>query len=78
MKWGGHIWRLRVCLQIDFAVLRKAFEAAAKDPELLAQAAKQDIAISLMTGERVSALVERIYKTPPEVVALTKSIVDPQ
>jgi tripartite-type tricarboxylate transporter receptor subunit TctC len=59
------------------AVLRQAFVASAKDPELLAQAAKQDIAISLMTGEQVAALVERIYQTPPEVVALTKKIVDP-
>lgn len=59
------------------AALRQAFAAAAKDPELLAQAAKQDIAISLLTGEQVAALVERIYKTPPDIVALTKKIVDP-
>lgn len=59
------------------AVLRQAFAAAAKDPELLAQAAKQDIAISLLTGEQVAALVERIYKTPAEIVAQTKKIVEP-
>lgn len=33
--------------------------------------------ISLLTGGQVAALVERIYRLLPEIVALTKKFADP-
>ena len=55
-------------------ILRKAFDAAARDPEFLADARKQNMEISAMSGENVRALVERIYATPRTVVEVGKKI----
>jgi len=56
------------------AALRKAFDQAMKDPDLLAEAkrAKQDI--SPMSGEEVQEIVNSIVNTPPEVVARAKEV----
>ena len=51
------------------AVLRTAFNAAMKDTELLADAAKLNVDIIPSSGEEVQGLVTRMYATPPEVVA---------
>lgn len=51
------------------AAMRKAFNAAAKDPELLADAQRLNIDVIPSTGEEMQALVARMYATPPEVVA---------
>lgn len=59
------------------AAMRAAFAASAKDPELLAQAKKQNNAITLLTGEEVEAMVKRIYQSPKTVVEITRSIIGP-
>jgi tripartite-type tricarboxylate transporter receptor subunit TctC len=51
------------------AVLRKAFEDVLKDPDYLAEAKKQHLESALMHGEEVEKLVERVYASPPDVVA---------
>ena len=52
------------------AVHRKAFDAVMKDPELLAQAEKQRLDLNNpMTGQDIHALIERLYKVPPDVIA---------
>lgn len=53
------------------AVLRKAFMDTMKDPELLAEANKTRIEITPVSGERVQALVDEIYKQPREIAAKT-------
>lgn len=51
------------------AVLRKAFEAVLHDPEYLAEAKKQHLESAFMRGEEIEKLIERIYASPPDVVA---------
>ena len=50
------------------AALRKAFEAAAKDPALLADAKKQDLEIDTISGQEITDLLVRLYDTPKAVV----------
>ncbi|MGE5539328.1 MAG: Bug family tripartite tricarboxylate transporter substrate binding protein [Gemmatimonas sp.] len=57
--------------------LRAAFAAAIKDPVLLADAERQRLDINQpMTGEEVDALIAKLYRTPPDVVAKTIRITD--
>jgi tripartite-type tricarboxylate transporter receptor subunit TctC len=50
------------------AALRKAFEAVLKDPEYIAEARKQHMETQFMRGTEISALIDRIYATPNDVV----------
>jgi len=54
------------------AVLRKAFFAAMKDPELLAGAKKTHLPIRPATGEFVQAAVQKALASPPSLIARTK------
>ncbi len=56
------------------AMLRRAFDATAKDAEFLADAKKQKVELSPMPGEAVEALVRRIYATPAEVAAIGRQM----
>ncbi len=55
-------------------ILRDAFAAAAKDPELLAEADKMNLEISQLTGEEVQSLIAKLYETPPAVVEKVRDI----
>jgi len=55
--------------------LREAFDASMKDPELLAEAAKQRIDISPATGDAVASFIAGIYRTPAAVVERAKKAV---
>ena len=57
--------------------LRRAFDATAKDPQLLAEAMKQNLGIRPMTGEAIAAMVRRVYATPKPVVEIARKIVEP-
>ncbi|MFQ5873626.1 MAG: Bug family tripartite tricarboxylate transporter substrate binding protein [Dehalococcoidia bacterium] len=48
-------------------LLRKGFEAALKDPELLADAKKSKLIITYVSGERIEKLVDGILSMPPEI-----------
>ncbi len=50
------------------AVVRKAFMAALKDPEFLAEAQKAALDVSPMSGEEVAALYKKVYETPKAVI----------
>jgi tripartite-type tricarboxylate transporter receptor subunit TctC len=50
-------------------LLRRAFDAAMRDPELLAEAARMQLAVASITGEQVQALIRQVYATPKDVVA---------
>jgi tripartite-type tricarboxylate transporter receptor subunit TctC len=55
------------------AALRKAFAAAMRDPELLAEAGKIHLdVVDPMSGADLQALVARLFATPPDIVAKTK------
>jgi tripartite-type tricarboxylate transporter receptor subunit TctC len=50
-------------------VLRAAFDAAVKDPELLKDAKAQRMEIDPVTGSEINALLDRVYAAPPELAA---------
>jgi tripartite-type tricarboxylate transporter receptor subunit TctC len=58
--------------------IRRAFDMAMKDPELLAEADKLKIEIDPLTGEQVAALIVEIYKTPPETVERVREAMAPK
>ena len=56
------------------AALRKAFAEAMHDPQLIAEAAKIELELNFVAGTDVQALVERLYRSPPGVVARARAI----
>ena len=59
------------------AALRRAFDAAMKDPDLLRDAARQTMEIIPVTGEELDDLSARIAATPPAVAARLREVLDP-
>jgi tripartite-type tricarboxylate transporter receptor subunit TctC len=58
------------------AALRRAFDAAVKDPAFLAEAATAKIDSDPLTGEEVQALVDEVSQTPPDVVARVREALE--
>jgi tripartite-type tricarboxylate transporter receptor subunit TctC len=56
------------------AALRAAFDATLKDAEFLAEAKKQGLTITPLTGQEVEAAIKKLYQTPPDVVKAAKDI----
>jgi tripartite-type tricarboxylate transporter receptor subunit TctC len=53
-------------------ILRRAFEAAVKDPEFLAEANKKNLDVEEVSGEKVAAIIQRAFAMPPEIVIEAK------
>jgi tripartite-type tricarboxylate transporter receptor subunit TctC len=58
------------------AALRRAFDAAMKDPELLSEAKKQDLDISPWTGEDLQKTVLDILNTEPAILEQIKKAIE--
>jgi tripartite-type tricarboxylate transporter receptor subunit TctC len=56
------------------AALRAAFDATMADPEFIADAERQRMTVTPMTGGEVEAAIRKLYQTPPDVVAAAKDI----
>jgi tripartite-type tricarboxylate transporter receptor subunit TctC len=56
------------------AALRKGFAEAMHDPALIAEAGKINLELNFVSGEDVQALVERLYRSPPNVIARAQAI----
>jgi tripartite-type tricarboxylate transporter receptor subunit TctC len=56
--------------------LRRAFDATMKDPELLAEAAKQSMDISPSSGEEAQKIADSIANTPPDIAARARGILE--
>jgi tripartite-type tricarboxylate transporter receptor subunit TctC len=56
--------------------LRRAFDAAMKDPELLAESDKAKRDLGPMTGEEVQQVVAELMRTPPGIIDRTKAILE--
>ena len=54
------------------AALRSGFDAAAKDPELLAEATKARFDIDPVDGATVQRLITELYETPTALVERAK------
>lgn len=57
------------------AALRAAFNATMKDADFRADAKKMSLEVDPITGEELSALMDKLYKTPPEVVARARAAI---
>ena len=55
-------------------ILRAAYEKAAKDPELLAEAKKLRIDVTPMRGEQLQKMAREVMSQPPEVVEQIKKL----
>lgn len=49
------------------SALRNAFNMAVTDAELIAEAEKQNLEVDPITAEAIQALLDKLYKTPPEI-----------
>jgi len=56
------------------AILRAAYEKAAKDPELVAEAKKLRIDVAPMRGEQLQAIAKEVMTQPPEVIEHIKKL----
>jgi tripartite-type tricarboxylate transporter receptor subunit TctC len=54
--------------------LRQAFADAMRDPQLIAEGAKMDLELGFVSGADVQATVERLYRSPPDVIARAQAI----
>ena len=54
--------------------LRQGFAKAMHDPDLIAEAAKIDLELNFVSGEEVQAMVERLYRLPPDVLRRAQAI----
>jgi tripartite-type tricarboxylate transporter receptor subunit TctC len=59
-------------------LLRKAFQATLKDPELRADARKADLDIDPMTGEELEATISGFDKLPAQIAARLREILLPK
>ena len=55
--------------------MRKAFLQALADPDLLAEAKKQSLDVSPLSGADLSASIAKLYATPPDVVKLAQDAI---
>lgn len=60
------------------AALRTAFEAAAADPEFIAELKKQNATVEMINGDAVKAIVDKLYAAPADVVDAVKTLLKPQ
>ena len=54
---------------------RAAFDAAMKDPELLAHAKRERMEIDPVDGPTINALLDKAHKAPAEVIARLRALV---
>jgi tripartite-type tricarboxylate transporter receptor subunit TctC len=57
--------------------LRRAFDAALKDPAFLAEAEKLKLEVSPVNGEEVDKLIAELYATPKDIVDETRAAIKP-
>jgi tripartite-type tricarboxylate transporter receptor subunit TctC len=57
------------------ALMRQAIETAVKDPEMIAEAEKANVDMSLRPADGLTALVTKLYETPPALIGEVKKLV---
>jgi len=56
--------------------LRRAFDAAVKDPVMLSELTRAGMVIEPNSGEEVQDVVARMISTPPEIVAKMRKLLE--
>jgi tripartite-type tricarboxylate transporter receptor subunit TctC len=59
-------------------ILRRAFMETWRDPDLLADAAKMNLAVGPTSGEEVQSLLQKIYASPPALIQSAKEAIKPK
>ena len=59
------------------AALRTAFDAAMRDPQLLAEAEKASLDIAPLPGAEVEAVVQKLFATPKPIIDRAKEAIRP-
>jgi hypothetical protein len=80
VAWDEMAWPFMAPPEVPAArrdALRKAFEAALADPQLLAEAEREKLDVTLVTGESIEKLLDDVYSTPPDIVAEMRGIITP-
>jgi hypothetical protein len=54
--------------------MRKAIEAAVKNPDLIAEAAKMKLDMVYRQPEHLEQVVTQLYETPPDLIEKAKTI----
>ena len=57
------------------AILRSAFNATMRDPEFLAEAAKQRMDVNPISGDEIHKLLERVYSSPPQLIERARAFI---
>jgi len=60
------------------SALRRAFDAAIKDPDLLAEAKKLQVGVAPMTGEELQKLVVNVSDLPPALLEKVRTAYTPK
>jgi len=60
------------------AALRRAFDAALRDPAFIAEAEKQRAEIEPMSGEELATIINELIATPPAVLERVKIAIEPR
>jgi tripartite-type tricarboxylate transporter receptor subunit TctC len=55
-------------------VLRRSFDAALADPEMIAEARRLGMELATVKGEDLNELVEELMSTPPDVLESVQSL----
>jgi tripartite-type tricarboxylate transporter receptor subunit TctC len=58
------------------AALRRAFDAVVKDPVMLSELTRAGMEIEHSTGEEVQALVDKMIRTPPQIVTRMRELLE--
>jgi tripartite-type tricarboxylate transporter receptor subunit TctC len=56
--------------------LRSAFTATMKDPEFIADVKRQKLDLEPVDGERLAALINKIYATPKTIVEKVGALIN--
>jgi tripartite-type tricarboxylate transporter receptor subunit TctC len=57
------------------AIMRAAFAAAVRDPELVAEAARIKMDMTYRSPDHLERLVAALYETPPALIETVKKLV---
>jgi tripartite-type tricarboxylate transporter receptor subunit TctC len=58
-------------------IMRRAFDRAMQDPELIGLMRQQNLVLDPATGEAVQAIVERLYRMPQAVIERARAYIPP-
>jgi tripartite-type tricarboxylate transporter receptor subunit TctC len=61
----------------EIKTLRDSFMKTVADPKFIEDAKKARIDVSAMAGDKVQAIVNKIYSNPKDVIARAKDLIKP-